>query len=365
MLSVSERVARYLAAMPPAISGNHGHNQTFKAACALVNGWAIPPRCALTWLRIYNERCMPKWTLEDLLHKLEGAINSNHAKPLGHLLGFQLNGSVPSQNGSCSDLGADVPETITPAPQFDPETFRRFVAGHGVVDADWLARRSPISLADQTPASFLHALYRQGERIIIFDKLRSAGQAIWTHTGLPCDAGALDRFAKGARSGVWFLCNPVDGVWQRNRERKWSLRSQENVTAWRYMVLESDRCDLSAGQWLAFLVQFHLPIAAIYETGGRLPHALLRLDAPSKERWDEIRDRLEVPLITLGADASSLSAVRLTRLPCCERLGKEDECGVYHKFEDGPHLQRLLYLNPEPKCGEPITEQKVQLASED
>ena len=37
-------------------------------------------------------------------------------------------------------------------------------------------------------------------------------------------------------------------------------------------------------------------------------------------------------------------------LPGCERLGREDEDGGYHKFPDGPHLQRLLYLNPQPTC---------------
>ena len=29
MLSVSECVVRYLAAIPPATSGNHGHDETF------------------------------------------------------------------------------------------------------------------------------------------------------------------------------------------------------------------------------------------------------------------------------------------------------------------------------------------------
>jgi hypothetical protein len=351
MLSVSERVVRYLAAIPPAISGNHGQDQTFSVACSLVNGWAIPPRCALTWLRIYNERCQPKWALQELVHKLEGAISADHAKPRGHLLGLEgFNGSTPPEV-------APKPAFTPPAPQFDREAFGRFVEGHAPVDADWLARRSPICPANQTPASFLHPLYSEGERVIIFDELRSQGQAVWKHTGLTFDAGALDRFARGARNGVWFLANPVDGVWRPNREAKSSLRSEGNITAWRYMVLESDRDDISAGEWLAAIVQLPLHVAAIVETGGRLPHALLRVDARSKQRWDEIRDSFSPLLIMIGADSCSLSAVRLTRLPGCERLGKEDNVGRYHKFEDGPHLQRLLYLDPAPD-GTPIIEQK-------
>jgi hypothetical protein len=238
----------------------------------------------------------------------------------------------------------------SPQSKFEPEEFKAFIVGAVRIDSCWLAQRSPIDPGDQTPASFLRALYCEGEGVIIFDELRSPGRAIWWHIGLTCDAGALDRFAKGARSGVWFLANPVDGVWRPNREGKWSLRSQENVTAWRYMVVESDRGDISAGEWLAFLVALQLPIAAICETGGRLPHALLRVDAASKEGWDRIRDALAPLLIMGGADPDSLSAVRLTRLPCGERLGREDEAGGYHKFPDGPHLQRLLYLNPQPTC---------------
>jgi hypothetical protein len=250
----------------------------------------------------------------------------------------------------------------SPHPKFNLEAFKRFVAGAPLVDGRWLAERSPIAVDEQTPAIFLYALFREDEKVIIFDSPCSRGKAIWTHPGgRPCGGlrASLDRFAKGARCGVWFLCNPVDGEYRPNREGKWSLRSEENVTAWRYMVVESDRDDISAGEWLTALVKLPLHIAAIVETGGRLPHALVRVDAPSKEHWDEIRDAFKPLFITIGADPGSLSAVRLTRLPCCERLGKEDEHGTFKPFENGPHIQRLLYLNPEPSCL-PITQSGPQ-----
>jgi hypothetical protein len=227
------------------------------------------------------------------------------------------------------------------------------LASHEPVDAAWLARRSPLDPARQTPATFLQALYREGEHVIIFDRLSSRGSAVWTRRGAACDPHSLDRFTKGARLGVWFLANPIDGVWRVNGEEKLSLRSEGNVTAWRYMVLESDRSDISATEWLTALARLPLPLAAIVETGSRLPHALVRLDAPSKERWDEVRDAFKPLFAKIGVDLGSLSAVRLTRLAGCERLGREDKEGIYHKFEDGPHMQRLLYLDPEPR-GRPI-----------
>lgn len=245
-----------------------------------------------------------------------------------------------------------------PEPKFDLEVLARFIAGHEPVDAAWLADRSPIRPGNRTPASFLHALYRKGEQVVVFDDYHSQGQFLWTHPGLPYDARTLNHFAKGKPVGVWFLVNPVDGEFHLNDEEKLSRRSHQNVTSWRYLLIESDRSDLTTGDWLAAVVQLPLPIVAIYETGGRLPHVLLRLDAPSKDAWNHLRDSLAPLLIMLGADISSLSAVRLSRLPCCQRLGKEDERGVYQKFADGPHLQQLLYLNPDAN-GTPIAQQQV------
>ena len=185
-----------IAAIPAAVSGNHGHDQTFKVACALVHGWAIPPRCALTWLRIYNERCQPRWTSEELRHKIESAVSADHTKPRGHLFGIE------GFNGSTTLV--EVPPK--PAPQFDREALRRFVDGCGhYVDAKWLTRHSPIDPASQTSASFLRTLFAKGERVLIFDSLCSMGRAIWTHPGAVAVCNGLDRFARGAREGVWFL----------------------------------------------------------------------------------------------------------------------------------------------------------------
>ena len=193
-----------------------------------------------------------------------------------------------------------------------------------------------------------------------FRRHASRGSAIWTHRWAAKsarDAGtceSADRFAKGAREGIWFLANPVDGVWRPNAGGNWSLRSQGNITSFRYLVLESDRADISEREWLAFLAALALPVAAIVETGRRLAHALIRVDAKTKAEWDHVKDKLAPLLIRGGADPDSLTAVRLTRLPGCERLGERMRNGVYHEFADGPHVQRLLYLNPQPTCT-PIT----------
>jgi hypothetical protein len=103
------------------------------------------------------------------------------------------------------------------------------------------------------------------------------------------------------------------------------------VQAWRYFVLESD--ELSAGEWLRVLAHVALPIAAIYTSGGRSIHALVKMEVASKAEWDAVKKTLVEMMCPLGADPAALTAVRLSRLPGCLR---------------GNRMQELLYLNPAP-----------------
>jgi hypothetical protein len=59
MNALDIRVERYLAAVPGAIAGQRGHDQTFKVACALVNGFGLEEDEALRWMRAYNGKCQP------------------------------------------------------------------------------------------------------------------------------------------------------------------------------------------------------------------------------------------------------------------------------------------------------------------
>lgn len=84
--ALPDRVRLYLAKIPGAVSGDGGHNATFKAACALVNGFALSPAEALPLLLEWNVTCQPLWTEAELRHKLTDAERAQHNKPRGHLL---------------------------------------------------------------------------------------------------------------------------------------------------------------------------------------------------------------------------------------------------------------------------------------
>lgn len=65
-----ERARRYLARVPPAVSGSGGDRLTFYVACVLAVGFALPPEEAWPLLVEYSGRCLPPWSERELRHKL-------------------------------------------------------------------------------------------------------------------------------------------------------------------------------------------------------------------------------------------------------------------------------------------------------
>ena len=337
-LPVIERARRYTAKCPPAISGQGGHNATYHVAGLLFHGFGLSKAETLMLLGEYNQRCVPPWTEAELTHKVTSAANAQHSDPRGYLLGEEGGKQGgPSRNGQSGNRGAGPKAPAKPV--FRPMVLRRVAAKlDGVADVcPFLAGLSPVPVDSQDSASVLHLLYPKGsgERVLIFSDMRSQGQMLWE-----ADKGdrVQDRELPAGPEGVWFLPQPVDGEFHPNPRLggKRSRRSEESVVSWRYAVLESDEAD--PDEWLRCVVQMPLRIACICESGRRSIHALVRIDAASKRDWDARVGVMKRALITLGADAGALSAVRLTRLPQSQRGGR---------------LQRLLYLAPAPG-GKPI-----------
>lgn len=74
---MKQRIQRYIDKVPPAISGQGGHNQTFSLACKLVLGFDLSPDEALPYMRYYNQKCQPAWTEKELRHKVSDANKKN------------------------------------------------------------------------------------------------------------------------------------------------------------------------------------------------------------------------------------------------------------------------------------------------
>ena len=83
--SVVERARRYLALVPPAVTGEHGDLRTFRVCCRLARGFALDEEQALQALSEWNQRCQPPWTTAELVDKLRRAARYGR-EPVGGLL---------------------------------------------------------------------------------------------------------------------------------------------------------------------------------------------------------------------------------------------------------------------------------------
>ncbi len=68
------RARAYLAHVEGAISGQGGHNRTFRVACVLIQKFGLSIEQAMPLFRVWNEQCQPPWSDKELLHKLEDAV---------------------------------------------------------------------------------------------------------------------------------------------------------------------------------------------------------------------------------------------------------------------------------------------------
>ncbi len=332
--TVIDRARAYLAAMPAAIAGQNGHDQTFVAACALVNGFALEPDTAQDLMREYNSRCVPPWSERELMHKINSAVRAAHRKPRGHLL----------SNASAFPPAMLRPETSTasaPASSshVDPAiAAESWLRGFQANEVDvWEA--SPI----RPPADWrldavclLEFLFRPGELVNFVTNYTVAARPDGTPKASPQGTGETverntlivrwQRAMAESAAGGWLRMNPLDGHGCQDA----------NVAAYRFALIECD--EIPRTLQLSLLARLPLPIAAILTSGGRSLHAWVKLDAPDRDTYRATGARMLTLLARFGVDTRNKNPSRLSRLPGTRRaIGGE---------ADG--LQRLLYLNPQP-----------------
>ena len=146
--------------------------------------------------------------------------------------------------------------------------------------------------------------------------------------------GWLDRIEtkeiEASGAGGWMRINPLDGMGISDR----------NVTAFRYMLFESDVVAMDLQ--LALIVKKLPSVAAIIDSGGRSLHAWMRVDCDSQEHYRRVMGQIDWEVLSrsLGVDRANRNPSRLSRLPGAWRIvGAREKGGVG---------QDLLYLNPDP-----------------
>lgn len=148
---------------------------------------------------------------------------------------------------------------------------------------------------------------------------RTAGQIIDLLEKCGGDIGSVLGDAD-PRAGAWIRVNPLDGKGIKD----------ENVTDYRYVLVESD--SLPVAQQNALIHDLELPVVTLVHTGGKSLHAIVRIEAASRE---EYRQRVAYLFDVcekngLKIDRACKNPSRLTRLP---------------GFQRGDNMQRLIETN--------------------
>ena len=116
-----------------------------------------------------------------------------------------------------------------------------------------------------------------------------------------------------AEAGAWVRFNPLDGKGVKN----------ENVTEYRYALVESDSVDV--GRQMAIVRELNLPVAALVHSGNKSLHAIVRVEAADYSEYKKRVDFLSATCKKNGlpVDTQNKNPSRLSRLPGVVRAGRK------------------------------------------
>lgn len=141
---------------------------------------------------------------------------------------------------------------------------------------------------------------------------RTAGELIQELHKYKNDIGAVIGDYK-PEAGAWIRFNPLDGKGVKN----------ENVTDYRYALVESDSIPVERQN--AIIRELELPVATLVYSGGKSIHAVVKVEAATME---EYRKRVNYLYDVckkngLEVDTQNRNAARLSRMPGVVRNGKK------------------------------------------
>ena len=145
-----------------------------------------------------------------------------------------------------------------------------------------------------------------------------------------------------ADCGAWIRMNPLDGKGQSDR----------NVSAYRYVLIESD--ELPKEDQERIYRKYELPVAALVDSAGKSVHAVVRIDAPDEQ---EYRRRVNylfrfLELRGFPVDNANKNPSRLSRMPGVLRNGVMQELLATnigkHTWSEWLEYAEELALLPEP-----------------
>jgi len=310
MLTPYERAARYMAATPPAVSGQDGHGSTYALAIALYHGFNLSEAEAWALLMAYNLKCAPPWPERELRHKMNDAKSKQHSQPRGWLLTDTNPQDLAPRKASAT--------SVTQSGKFKVN----------------LGSLAPIPDVERiTTEQLLKSCFKMDEVICITNEAGQDEDGRW----FPASKGTfqtvrwwLDRF---------FGPNPEDRELFRDKPQGAYIRintikpdeysgRDDSVSTFKHVLVEFDTRPKE--EQYAIFKQSQLPIAAVIDSGGKSIHAWVRVDAKDFEDWKVRRQQVFDYLSDYEPDEMTKNPSRWSRLG-----------GVMR----GEHEQRIIALS--------------------
>lgn len=170
-------------------------------------------------------------------------------------------------------------------------------------------------------------------------------QKLWKCNG---DVGAV-LGDYDPKVGAWIRFNPLDGKGCKN----------ENVTEYRYALVESDNTPIEKQN--ALIRELELPVACLVHSGGKSLHAIVRIEASNYEEYRKRVDYLYKICQKNGidVDTQNKNPSRLSRMPGVMRNGKKQflvatNIGKNSWEEWYEWIETINDDLPEPECLETV-----------
>lgn len=206
------------------------------------------------------------------------------------------------------------------------------IGGGAIVDANWLEAREVPEARDWHPARelirYLELLFEAGDTVGYVTSAwwneeggrflpsrgnwdRTAGELIEALSRCGDDIGSVLGDYR-PEAGAWIRFNPLDGRGCKN----------ENVTDFRWALVESDTMDIE--RQFALICELELPACVVVHSGGKSLHAIVHIGAANYEEYRRRVDYLYAVCEKNGLkiDSQNRNPSRLSRMPGAMRAGK-------------------------------------------
>jgi RecA-family ATPase len=242
----------------------------------------------------------------------------------------------PVTTGTLVALAKDqgwVPERRDSGPGYELE-WDAMIGGKDdlvVVDKHWLEGQEVIEPEQWDPVAhltkYLATLFEASENVgYVTESWEKDGKYLPTKGCWDRTAGELIQQLNNCKGdigsvlgdyrpevGAWIRFNPLDGKGCKN----------ENVTDYRYALVESD--DMEIDKQNAIIRELELPVACLVHSGGKSLHAIVKIEASNYEEYRKRVDYLYDVCKKNGlkVDSQNRNPSRLSRMPGVMRNGKK------------------------------------------